>query len=224
MKFRGALLGGLVAAGVGLSGAGVSAALLDVPQDAVPASQDPVGDALRAAQASQAAPEAQSVQPNNPQVQELPAGTTGITVVDPEPLPLVELPALEPVEDETEEVAEAEPEVIEPTVRRRHRVALIHAIDKTTAESMQFEVEVGGRPVRFAKSLIFKVRACEVTGPNELTEDAIAYVEAGIQPRAERASTEARQIFKGWMFASSPSLNGIEHPVYDAWVVGCKSS
>ena len=217
MSFRGALLGGIIAAGVGLSGAGVTAALMDLPQDAVPASQDPVGDALRAAQP------AEPQVPPAPAVQDLPAGTTGVTVVDPEaPLPQEEVPAEELVEEEAEEATPVE-EVVETTVRRRHPVALIHAIDKTTAESMQFEVEVGGRPVRFAKSLIFKVRACEVTGPNELTEDAIAYVEAGVQPRAERASTEARQIFKGWMFASSPSLNGLEHPLYDAWVVGCKS-
>lgn len=218
MSFRGALLGGIIAAGVGLSGAGVTAALMDVPQDAVPASQDPVGDALKAAQ-SQIKPQT----PPPPPVQDIPAGTPAITVIDPnEPVPQEEVSVDELTEETPEEVAEAAPEVVETTVRRRHRVALIHAIDKTTAESMQFEVEVGGRPVRFARSLIFKVRACEVTGANELTEDSIAYVEAGVQPRADKASNEARQIFKGWMFASSPSLNGMEHPVYDAWVVGCK--
>ncbi|WP_292054138.1 MULTISPECIES: DUF2155 domain-containing protein [unclassified Brevundimonas] len=222
MSFRGALLGGMIAVGVGLSGAGVTAALMDVPQDAVPASQDPVGDALRAAQQQQTPPQTPA-QPAQPSAQDIPAGSTGITVVDPvAATPQEEVPAEELVEEEAVEGAPPAAETVEPTVRRRHRVALIQAIDKTTAETMQFEVEVGGRPVRFAKSLIFKVRACEVTGPNELTEDAIAYVEAGIQPRAERASTEARQIFKGWMFASSPSLNGLEHPVYDAWVVGCK--
>ena len=57
----------------------------------------------------------------------------------------------------------------------------------------------------------------------ELTEDAIAYLEIGTQPRAQTASTEARQVFKGWMFASSPSVSGLQHPVYDAWVVGCKA-
>ena len=213
MSFRAVLLGGFVAAGMGLSGAGVTAALMDVPQDAVPV-QDPVGDALRATQ-----------QPD-PQPQTLPAGTQTITVVDPEsPVPQEEAPADGEVTEEeaAEEEAAAEEEVVETTVRSRHRVAVIHAIDKTTAESMRFEVEVGGRPVRFSKSLIFKVRACEITASNEITEDSIAYVEVGVQPRADRAATEARQIFKGWMFASSPSLNGMEHPVYDAWVVGCKT-
>lgn len=227
MSLRGVLLGGIVAAGLGLSGAGVTAALMDVPQDAVPV-QDPVGDALRAKAAQTApapapAPTPQPLTPPAPTVpiQDIPAGTTSLTVV--EPTPQEEVP--EDGEEITEEETTAEATVEEPTstVRRRLPVALVQAIDKTTAETMQFEVEVGGRPVRFSKNLIFKVRACEVSGANELTEDAIAYLEIGVQPRSVQPSNEARQVFKGWMFASSPSLNGLEHPLYDAWVVGCKN-
>lgn len=221
MSLRGVLLGGIVAAGLGLSGAGVTAALMDVPQDAVPV-QDPVGDALRekAAQPAPQAPAQVLTAPASAPVQDIPAGTTSLTVVEPTPQ--------EEVSDEGEDAAEEETvteTVEEPasTVRRRLPVALVQAIDKTTAETMQFEVEVGGRPVRFSKNLIFKVRACEVTGANEVTEDAIAYLEIGVQPRSAQPSNEARQVFKGWMFASSPSLNGLEHPLYDAWVVGCKN-
>lgn len=218
MILRGALLGGFVAAGLGLAGAGVTAALMDVPQDAVPI-QDPVGDALRENTPVQKLPNA----PATPPVQELPAGTTSLTVVEGAPQEEVLDP--EATEEEATEETTEEPteEVVETTVRRRHPVAIIQAIDKTTAERMRFEVEVGGRPVRFSKSLIFKVRACEVTGANEPTEDSIAYLEIGIQPRTAQASNEARQVFKGWMFASSPSLNGLEHPLYDAWVIGCKN-
>ena len=221
MSLRGVLLGGIVAAGLGLSGAGVTASLMDVPQDAVPV-QDPVGDALRekAAQPAPQAPAQVLTAPASAPVQDIPAGTTSLTVVEPTPQ--------EEVSDEGEDAAEEETvaeTVEEPasTVRRRLPVALVQAIDKTTAETMQFEVEVGGRPVRFSKNLIFKVRACEVTGANEVTEDAIAYLEIGVQPRSAQPSNEARQVFKGWMFASSPSLNGLEHPLYDAWVVGCKN-
>lgn len=221
MSLRGVLLGGIVAAGLGLSGAGVTAALMDVPQDAVPV-QDPVGDALRekAAQPAPQAPAQVLTAPASAPVQDIPAGTTSLTVVEPTPQ--------EEVSDEGEDAAEEEKvaeTVEEPasTVRRRLPVALVQAIDKTTAETMQFEVEVGGRPVRFSKNLIFKVRACEVTGANEVTEDAIAYLEIGVQPRSAQPSNEARQVFKGWMFSSSPSLNGLEHPLYDAWVVGCKN-
>jgi hypothetical protein len=51
---------------------------------------------------------------------------------------------------------------------------------------MKFEVEVGGRPVRFNKNLIFTARACEVSTPDELTEDAIAYLQVAVQSRGDQ--------------------------------------
>ncbi|OYW36695.1 MAG: hypothetical protein B7Z42_11835 [Brevundimonas sp. 12-68-7] len=108
-----------------------------------------------------------------------------------------------------------------PTPRQRRRVAIVEAIDKITAESMRFEVEVGGRPVRFNQSLIFTARACEVAAENELVADSIAYLEVTLQPRGT-VRAEPRQIFRGWMYASTPALSGLQHPIYDAWVVGCK--
>ncbi|WP_292042688.1 MULTISPECIES: DUF2155 domain-containing protein [unclassified Brevundimonas] len=216
MMFRQVLLGGVVAAGLAVSGAGVSAALLDVPQDAVPV-QDPVGDALR-----NTAPPAQPPAPVPPQT---PTTTPAPNVTVVPPLESEVAPQEEVVEEEDvveEQPVEVVEEPVEPGPRRRLPVAIIQAIDKTTAETMRFEVEVGGRPVRFSRSLIFKVRACEVSGPGEQTEDSIAYIEIGTQSRNQTASTEARQVFKGWMFASSPSVNPLQHPTYDAWVVGCK--
>ena len=97
------------------------------------------------------------------------------------------------------------------------------AVDKITAERMRFEVEVGGRPVRFQKTLIFTARACEVSAPDEVVEDSIAYLEVDIQPRGVLQPSEPRQIFRGWMFASAPAVNGLQHPIYDAWVVGCRA-
>ena len=110
-----------------------------------------------------------------------------------------------------------------PGRRQRRRVAIVEAVDKVTAETMRFEVEVGGRPVRFQKTLIFTARACEVSAPDERVEDSIAYLEVSIQPRGLLQSAEPRQIFRGWMFASSPAVSGLQHPIYDAWVVGCKA-
>ena len=110
-----------------------------------------------------------------------------------------------------------------PARRQRRRIAIVQAIDKITAESMRFEVEVGGRPVRFQKTLIFSARACEVSAPDEQVADAVAYLEVSLQPRGVIQINEPRQIFRGWMFASSPAVNGLQHPIYDAWIVGCKA-
>jgi hypothetical protein len=114
------------------------------------------------------------------------------------------------------------PEV--PQRRARYDVAVIEALDKVTAESLRFEAHVG-QPVRY-KTLIFTVRACEKSTPDEPIEDSIAYLEIESQPKAEPGHPvlPAKQAFKGWMFASSPSLHPLEHPVYDAWLINCRAS
>ncbi|MGH7021859.1 MAG: DUF2155 domain-containing protein [Brevundimonas sp.] len=227
MKRR-VLLIGVAVAGLAVAGAGMTSALMDLPQDAVPV-QDPVGDLLRDANRAPAqtppATAPQTTAPAQGTASAAPVGAapgTPVVVVTPE----AEIAAVQ--EDvPPEAVAEAPKAAPEPSTtpgrRQRRPVAIIHATDKVTAESMLFEVEVGGRPVRFNKTLIFSVRACEVSAPDELTEDAIAYLEVGVQPRGIAVPTEARQIFKGWMFASSPAVSGLQHPIYDAWVVGCKA-
>lgn len=229
MKRR-VLLIGVAVAGLAVAGAGMTSALMDLPQDAVPA-QDPVGDLLRDTNRTplQVPPAPAPQTPPAPVQGATPPPTaptaapgTPVVVVTPE----AEIAAVQeeaPPEAEVEAPKPATEPAAVPGLRQRRPVAIIQAIDKVTAETMRFEVEVGGRPVRFNKTLIFSVRACEVSASDELTEDAIAYLEVGVQPRGIAVPTEARQIFKGWMFASSPAVSGLQHPIYDAWVVGCKA-
>lgn len=108
--------------------------------------------------------------------------------------------------------------------RERFNVAVLQAVDKVTAETIRFEAPVG-QPVRY-KSLILTVRACERTAADEPTEDSIAYLTVDSQPRPQtgRPTPGARQVFRGWIYASSPGLNGPEHPVYDAWLITCRTS
>ena len=193
------------------------------PQDARP-SADPIGDALREDPRVEAAPAAD------------PAPAVPIAITPPPP-PASES-AVETASDDDEKEASAEDEDEDegesaedkakrlaaetPARRQRRRVAVIEAIDKITAESMRFEVEVGGPPVRFSNNLIITARACEISADNELVKDAIAYLDVTLQPRTQSAGTP-RQIFRGWMFASTPAISGLQHPLYDAWVVGCKA-
>ena len=124
-------------------------------------------------------------------------------------------------ETETADVDQPEePEVPQP--RQRRPVVVVQALDKITAETMRFEVEVGGRPVRFNNALIVTARACEVSAADERDEEAAAYLEVSLQPRGA-VQPQTRQLFRGWMFASTPGLSTIDHPVYDAWVVGCRA-
>ena len=112
---------------------------------------------------------------------------------------------------------------LEPMKRPRYAVAVIQALDKVTAETVRFEAPVN-QPVRY-KALIFTVRACETTAPDEPDSDAIAHVEIDSQPKGpEGAPAPSRQVFRGWMFASSPGLNLFQHPIYDAWLIACKTA
>ena len=109
-----------------------------------------------------------------------------------------------------------------PDRRPRFPVAILQALDKVTAESMRFEAPVG-QPIRY-HNLVFTVRSCETTTPDEPTEDAIAFVEVEAQtPNPGRATASLRNVFKGWMFAAEPSVNPLQHPVYDAWLIACKA-
>lgn len=213
------------AAVLALGGAGVTAALMDRPIDARPL-QDPPQDPP-ATPPAEPAP-AGDPAPSQPVPITPPGGAESITA------------ALNAAQGETaaqeaddEEEAEAEEEEAETPVeaapaepegppgrRQRRRYAIVQAVDKVTAETMRFEVEVNGRPVAFNKTLIFRARACEVSASDERARDAVAYLEISAQPRGGQ---EARQLFRGWMFASSPGVSGMQHPVYDAWIVGCRA-
>jgi hypothetical protein len=92
---------------------------------------------------------------------------------------------------------------------------LLQGMDKVTARVWSFEAPVD-RPVRFGTLQII-VRKCERTPPEEPPE-SIAFLDIF----EARQGEEQRDIFHGWMFASSPGLNGLEHPVYDVWVLDCK--
>lgn len=113
----------------------------------------------------------------------------------------------------------------EAAIRRaRYDVAVIQALDKVSAESMRFEAAVG-KPVRY-KNLVFTVRACERSAADEGVEDSIAHVTVESQPRTApgKPTPPPRQAFRGWMYASSPGLNPLEHPVYDAWLITCRAA
>ena len=216
MTLRGGILAGVTAVALMASGGVLASALNDLSQDAVPI-QDPTATLNRQTPAQ--------TPPVEPAPEAAPAPTTPIAVTPAAPSIVV----AEIDKEEPKEEAEAAPAVARPAApaaparRQRRRVAIVEAIDKITAESMRFEVEVGGRPVRFQKTLIFTARACELSAPDEQVADAVAYLEVSLQPRGVMQVNEPRQIFRGWMFASSPGVSGLQHPIYDAWIVGCKA-
>ena len=97
-------------------------------------------------------------------------------------------------------------------------VALLQGLDKITARVSKFEAPVG-TPVHFG-TLSIRVRDCEKNPPEETPESA-AFVEVDEMRPGE---STAKRVFSGWMFASSPALSALEHPVYDVVLLDCKAA
>ena len=94
-------------------------------------------------------------------------------------------------------------------------VAVLQGLDKITARVSTFEIEVG--KLGFFGVLSIKVKSCKKKPPMEPPEKVAFLVINDLKPGEKMI-----EVFKGWMFASSPSLHGLEHPVYDVWVLDCK--
>ncbi len=93
---------------------------------------------------------------------------------------------------------------------------VLQGLDKVTARISTFEVPID-REARFG-TLSIVVRSCHKTPPTEPPESA-AFIQI-----SEVADHEPRSLFSGWMFASSPALSALEHPVYDIWVLECRNA
>ena len=69
---------------------------------------------------------------------------------------------------------------------------------------------------------MFTLQCCETSAPDEPVKDAIAFLQVRSEPHAQ-SEEAAREMFRGWMFASAPGLNPLKHPVYDAWLIACRA-
>jgi hypothetical protein len=97
------------------------------------------------------------------------------------------------------------------------RALALRGLDKMTGRPVNIFAPIGV-PVHFA-TLTITARYCYSTPPSE-TPETTAFVE--IYDR--RADQSEHKVFSGWMLASSPSLNGLQHPLYDVWVISCKTN
>jgi hypothetical protein len=92
--------------------------------------------------------------------------------------------------------------------------ALLQGLDKVTARISSVTAPID-KPVRFG-TLEITVQRCVKHPPEEPPESA-----ALLEIREVRPGEPPVAIFRGWMFASSPALSALEHPVYDIWVKDC---
>jgi len=99
--------------------------------------------------------------------------------------------------------------------RIENGVAVFAALDKVTARTSKFEVPLN-ETVQFG-ALKVTPRACYSRPPTEQPKTT-SFVEVD---EIELNGAEKR-IFTGWMFAESPGLNAVEHPVFDVWLTDCQ--
>jgi hypothetical protein len=102
-----------------------------------------------------------------------------------------------------------------PSQKIVNPTAVFAGLDKITGRTISFDVAVN-ETVQFG-ALQVTPRVCYTRPPTETPNtDAFAEVdEVTLQG-------EVRRIFAGWMFAASPGLHGVEHPIYDVWLTDCK--
>ena len=94
-------------------------------------------------------------------------------------------------------------------------MAVFSGLDKITGRIISFEAKID-ETVQFG-SLQVTPRICYTRPQTEAPQ-----TDAFTQVDEVQADKKDKQIFSGWMFAASPGLHGIEHPVYDVWLTDCK--
>jgi hypothetical protein len=108
--------------------------------------------------------------------------------------------------------------IMEPPAQKiANPTAVFSGLDKITGRIINFEVAVN-ETVRFG-ALEVTPRVCYTRPPTSSpnTDGFIEVDELTLQG-------ELRRIFTGWMFAASPGINAVEHPIYDVWLTDCKGA
>ncbi|MEM7661694.1 MAG: DUF2155 domain-containing protein [Pseudomonadota bacterium] len=131
---------------------------------------------------------------------------------------------------------EEEEDLSQPKVYyQEYETATLRALDKITGRSTDIDVRAG-MPEVFG-SLRVELKACFQTPP-ELPPESAAFLsihstqavqvesmsDSIAASEVDTVGDENPQLFSGWMFASSPGLSALEHPVYDVWVINCTAA
>jgi hypothetical protein len=103
-----------------------------------------------------------------------------------------------------------------PTQKIDNARAVFSGLDKITGRIISFDAAIG-ETVQFG-ALRVTARACYTRPPTEATN-----TDAFVEVDEVTLQGEVKRVFTGWMFASSPGLHAVEHPIYDVWLTDCAS-
>ena len=158
------------------------------------------------------------------------ANTLPIFALDKiESVPLINLEELSPTFEEDKEVLEKiedqntnlnniNNDSEEIKAQKNDKIYInLKALDKITAKTSAIRLAIG--EIFFFGPLEIKALKCQLSENNDFT-DAVAYLQV-----KDLSTKDNNQVFlfNGWTFASSPTLQSIDHPIYDLWITGCEN-
>jgi hypothetical protein len=158
------------------------------------------------------APPAAVARPVQPNAQQPAVPTQRTVAPSPPPAPNSSAPPAAAVEASPEDDTVVE----KPTAHIDNRRAVFAGLDKITGRTIKFDAAIG-ETVQFG-ALQVTPRACYTRPPTEATN-----TDAFVEVDEVTLKGEIKRIFTGWMFASSPGLHAVEHPIYDVWLTDCSS-
>ena len=130
---------------------------------------------------------------------------------------------------EKQKVAAKNEDLVDPVTEQigtpmAERVATLGFLNKRNGITRDLELKPG-QSIRIGRAIV-RLRACERTAPWEITPEHGAFVQLLVNDKlATRSGQDQwKRVFSGWLFRESPSLNVIEHPIYDVWVKKCEMS
>jgi hypothetical protein len=102
-----------------------------------------------------------------------------------------------------------------PSQKIANPTAVFAGLDKITGRIISFEVALNEK-VQFG-ALQVTPRVCYTRPPTETTN-----TDSFVEVDEVTLQGEVKRLFTGWMFAISPGLHAVEHPIYDVWLTDCK--
>ena len=118
-------------------------------------------------------------------------------------------------EPETVDIPQTVTAVAPGTTPMRDRVAVIGLLNKRNGISRDLTMKPG-QALR-AGDVVVHLRACETSAPWEVQKLTGAFVQVDVR----NPQNQLQRVFSGWLYKESPSLNVVEHPVYDVWPKSC---
>jgi hypothetical protein len=123
-----------------------------------------------------------------------------------------EIPAQNPADNDLKLTIDK----IDPS--RFFNIAVVHALNKTTAKTSNLEIKVGEK-TKFGQLTILAHKCWQASLDQKPESKILLEI---FEDQIDKKQSPKR-IFYGWMFASSPSISGLENPIYDITAISCKS-